>query len=111
MSGPEDRGNRDSIREHLSSTATYPLFQGMADGKKEWRTLDVEDASRLAGLARTEFLSEDIVVETDSMAVFLLRIETFGDDGASRGRYQLLYCVAREGDEWKLAWRQWVATL
>jgi hypothetical protein len=102
----------EGLRRRLQAAATYPIFQGMPDGSKEWRSLDddVKDLLRvLTGPSRRqEILSADVVVETDDLVAFLLRTESFGEGDASIGRYRLLYCVARCGEEWKLAWRQWV---
>ena len=105
----------DELRRRLRASSTYPLFQGMADGSKEWRTLDddVEDFQRNRSTGptrRTELLSDEVVEETDDLVIFSLRAESITEDGESFGRYRLLYCVARDGDDWKLAWRQHVGS-
>lgn len=39
------RSDTDELRRRLQETVTHPVFQGMPDGSKEWRTLedDVKD--------------------------------------------------------------------
>ena len=106
------RSDTDELRRRFQATVTHPLFQGMPGGAREWRTLDddIKDFQRIftSTVQRNDLLSADVVVETDDLVVFLLLSESIGEDGASIGRYQLLYCVARDGDEWKVAWLQWV---
>ena len=58
----------EELRRRLLASATYPLFQGMPDGSKEWRTLDDELVDILRTIAgprrRVEILSEEVIAET-----------------------------------------------
>ena len=107
----DPRTDTEELRRRHQAVATYPLFQGMADGSKEWWTVDdeIEHFERRTGPARrVELLSDEAVAETDDLVVFSLLTESVTEDGDSYGRFRLLYCVARDGDEWKLAWRQFI---
>ena len=94
-------------RELLKATTTFPLFQGGGDGPKHWYTTADEVPFPLPP-NRLELVSEEIWATTGDLVLFALVSQLVSPDDQPLQQVHMLWTVHRDGDSWKVGWRQFL---
>ncbi len=94
-------------RERLEATTTFPLFQGGGDGAKHWYA-SADDVPFPVPPNRLELISEEIWATTGDLVLFSLIGQLADPDDQPLQQVHMLWTAHRDGDDWKVGWRQFL---
>ena len=102
-------------RDHdaIAATSSFPLIQMWPDGSKTIMATPNDMIPTGEGLApewsRTDIDQLDLIDTTGNLVVYRLTFTRFDTNGKpTLGTHQGLWAVCRDGEGWKVAWRQYL---